>query len=195
MSILLIKNALLTMQGLPEFTDEQLDDISTYFENHRIRRKKLVLEKEEIADRSYFVVSGCLRMYCEDEQGKEHTMLFATNGQWLTDFDGFVNNNHTCMKIESIIDTEYLTISNEKLDQLTEKYPDVQKYMRSVLQQYIIFLQQKQLNDMQHDAKERYEDFCKVYPNLVGRVKDKHVASYIGVTPEFFSKMLNSKNF
>ncbi len=195
MSILLIKNALLTMQGLPEFTDDQLDDISTYFMDHRIRRKKVVLEKDEIAELSYFIVSGCLRMYCEDEQGKEHTMLFATNGQWLTDFDGFVRKNQTCMKIESIIDTEFLTISKVKLDALTEKYPEIQKYMTSVLEDYIIFLQKKQLNDMQHDAKERYEDFCKVYPELVGRVKDKHVASYIGVTPEVFSKMLNSKNF
>ncbi len=190
---ILIKNVIINFGNFSDFSDSELQKISSYFEYKRIRRKKVVLEKDAPSDHVYYVVSGCLRLYSKADDGREYTLLFAPKDYWLCDFTGFNTSTSTDMMIDSIVDTDYLTMSRQNREALFREFPKVEKYFRILLEKNVAFSQQKQILDKKHDARERYEDFCSLYPSLVGRVKDKHVASYIGVTPEFFSKMINSK--
>ncbi len=190
---ILIKNVIVNFQDFPEFTDEELDKIASHFVYQRVRRKKVVLDLDEPSDNVYYVISGCLRLYCMSPEQKEYTLLFGPKDYWLADFQGFLNQETTNMMVDSIIDTEYLTLSYESREALFKEFPKVEQYFRILLEKNAAFMQKKQILDKKHDARERYEDFCELYPSILGRAKDKHVASYIGVTPEFFSKMINSK--
>ncbi len=190
---ILIKNVIVNLKDFPKYSDEELQKISEFFEYERIRRKKEVLGLEEPSDKMYYVISGCLRLFSKDPDEKEYTLLFGPKDYWLVDFQGFINKTTTNMMIDSIVDTEFLTLTYKNREKLYAEFPKVEKYFRELLEKNAAFHQQKDILDKKHDARERYEDFCELYPTLVGRVKDKHVASYIGVTPEFFSKMINSK--
>ncbi len=190
---ILIKNVISNLNGLPPLSDGEIEQISNYFEYEKVRRKRTVLDLDESSDHVYYVISGCLRLFNKDEKSDEYTLYFGPQDYWVADFDGFINQKSTNMMIDSIVDTEYLRLSFKKRSELFKKFPAMETYFRELLERNAAFMQNKQILDKKHDARERYDDFCDIYPMLVGRVKDKHVASYIGVTPEFFSKMINSK--
>ncbi len=190
---ILVKNVISNLKGLPPLSDEELEQISGFFDYEKVRRKRVVLDLEEPSTHVYFVISGCLRLFNKGEGNEEYTLFFGPQDYWMADFDGFINQKTTSMMVDSIVDTEYLTLSYENREAMFKKFPSMDRYFRELLEKNAAFMQNKQILDKKHDARERYEDFCDIYPMLVGRVKDKHVASYIGVTPEFFSKMINSK--
>ncbi len=190
---ILIKNVISNLNGLPPLSDAEIEQISNYFEYEKVRRKRVVLDLDEPSTNVYYVISGCMRLFYKDDGNEEYTVFFGPQDYWIADFDGFINQKTTKMMVDSIVDTEYMTLSYENRAEMFRKFPVMETYFRDLLEKNAAFMQNKQILDKKHDARERYDDFCDIYPMLVGRVKDKHVASYIGVTPEFFSKMINSK--
>ncbi len=67
--------------------------------------------------------------------------------------------------------------------------PKFERFFRIIIENSLVSYQQRLIDNLSLTAEERYKKFCKTYPNLINDIPQKHVASYIGVTPEFLSKM------
>ncbi len=152
--------------------------------NTNISLRQLKVKKGEILQRkgdrntkAYFVKSGLLRSYSIDKKGKEHIFLFAPEG-WMIADSGSQELPSTLF-IEAIEDSELsvmdVTVSpKEHADKLVKRL--------AVLQNRVIML-------MSYTAIERYEHFEETYPDIVQRVPQKMIASYLGITPEALSKV------
>lgn len=160
----------------------------------KIKKRQFLSQEGDISKGPVFVTKGILRSYAVDKNGFEHILQFAPPGWWMADMYSMVTQKPGHLTIDTIEDSEILLLPGPELDKLYLKIPAFERFFRILAENALITYQQRIIGNLSQTAKERYADFCKTYPSLIECLPQKQVASYIGVTPEFLSKMLRNKN-
>lgn len=172
---------------------ELLPDEEAYFisllQLKTIKRKDFLLQTGDVCHYETFVCKGCLRSYYIDNEGVEHNTLFAVEGWWTGDLYSLITNNPSRYFIEALEDTEVLQISKSNLDLLYQNVPKFERFFRLLLQNAYVAQEQRIVQNLSSTAEERYASFLKRYPQLGQRITQKHIASYLGITPEFLSML------
>ena len=158
----------------------------------KVKRKQFLLEEGDVNTKVIFVTGGCLRSYAVDKNGTEHVLQFAPPGWWITDMRSLTTGQPARLNIDAIEDSEYIFITKADFEELNTRIPKIEHYNRIIGQNAIATYQHRQIDNVTLSAMERYANFCQLYPSLIKTLPQKQVASYIGVTPEFLSKMLNT---
>ncbi|HVS96100.1 MAG TPA: Crp/Fnr family transcriptional regulator [Puia sp.] len=157
---------------------------------HRIIRKKQFLLKEgEVCDFEAFILKGCIRSYYLDKEGVETILLFAVEEWWVSDIMSFSERRPSNLFIETVEDSELLTIDHAGKTLLFEEIPAFERMFRLLLQRALGVLQQRFYASVSQTAEERYRQFLEKYPHVARRVPQHQIARYIGVSPEFLSKI------
>ena len=172
-----------------DLTAEDEELITTAFRYKKVRRNQVLVQPPDIAMYEHFVVRGCLVQYYLDDNGIQHTLLFAPEGWWTTDLPSFLTGQESKYHIEALEDSELLIISKQLLDKLLVKIPALNNFFRVLYQNAVMAQEERLLNVLSTKVEERYLRFVKKYPQLQNRIPQYLIASYLGVTPEFFSKV------
>ena len=172
-----------------ELTQEEQQIVLSKFETASYKTKTILLEQGENGSCTYFVNKGIIRNYTVDDNGAEHIISFASPGWWIADMYSLLAGKPSHSFIEVIDDAEVMIITRENQDLLYESVPKLERYFRVLIENSLIANQQRLIDKLSLTAEERYENFQKKYPDVKNCLPQKHIASYIGVTPEFFSKM------
>ena len=155
----------------------------------RILRKERLFAPGEVRGLDVFVESGCLRIYSGTDEGAEHILLFGTESTWWC---------HNLMAgarllpdvgIDALEPTDVLMLDPGSKEQLCREVPAFDRLFRLLAQGTLEALQQRIVLSLQHTAGLRYQEFTRLHPTLEGRIPRYHVASYLGICPEFFSKL------
>jgi len=171
---------------------EEEQYFTSLLEFRKIRSKQCVLSEGEVSNHIYFVTRGCLRGFTVDKTGTEHVLSFAPEDWWIGDLYSYVTRQPGNLYIEALEGCEVLVLSREKQEMLYRDVPKFERFFRILAENSLVASQQRLHDRMSLTAGERYEKFCTRYPTLIQRLPQKQIASYIGVTPEFFSKMRSS---
>ena len=149
-----------------------------------------MLKEGDVARYQFFVVKGCLRTYTIDSGGKEHALMFAPEDWWCSgDLYSFLSGQKSINNLDALESTALLQISKDNLEILYQRAPKFERFFRVLFQNAFVFHQNRINTNLSQPAEGRYDLFTKTYPNLESRIPQKYIASYIGVTPEFFSQM------
>lgn len=170
-------------------SDSEADLISSLLQVRKIRKNQLLVEPPLPSGAEHFVSKGCLRSYYLTNDGTEHTLSFAIEGWWMTDLQSFFTGEPAKYHIESLEEGEVFMLKKEHLDELYLQIPALNIYFRKLYQNSIISQTERLLNVLSTTADERYIRFIKKFPALESRLPQYLIASYLGVTPEFFSKI------
>lgn len=155
----------------------------------KIKRKENWLEYGEVCKHSAFVTSGCLRGYTVDRDGSEHVLSFAPRDWWMADMYSLISQKPGTLTVEALEDTEVLLLSKVSQEELYHDLPKFERFFRILVEKSLVANQQRLIDSLSLTAEERYNIFCHRYPTLIDHLPQKQIASYIGVTPEFFSRM------
>jgi CRP-like cAMP-binding protein len=155
----------------------------------RIRRRQYVLQEGDVCRYENYVLSGCLRSYYTDRDGFEHVTMFAIEDWWISDLDSLLTQTPATLTIDALEDTEVLQIDPPSIEQLYEKVPKFERFFRILLQKAFVAHQRRILDIIARSAEERYEEFATRYPAFLQRIPQKHIAAYLGITPEFLSRI------
>ncbi|GMU86664.1 MAG: hypothetical protein AMXMBFR48_19060 [Ignavibacteriales bacterium] len=166
--------------------EKQIEDV---LEKKTIRKRQFLLHEHQIAKVASFVLSGCLRSYSIDRNGFEHILQFAPENWWITDMFSFISGKESYLNVDALVDTEVLILRREDQQTLCEKIPQLEHYFRVITEKALVSTQQRLMDNMSTTARQRYEKFCNTYPGLINTLPQKLIASYIGITPEFLSKI------
>jgi CRP-like cAMP-binding protein len=172
-----------------DLSPAEKDTFTAMLRPDTIKRKEHWLSTGDICRHSAFVISGCLRGYTVDSNGFEHVLSFAPADWWIADMYSLITHQPGELNIQALEDTEVLLLSKTHQDELYRAIPKFEKFFRILAERSLIAFQQRLIDNLSLTAAARYERFCKRYPTLVYHLPQKQIASYIGVTPEFFSKM------
>lgn len=175
-------------------TEEERTLFLSYIQTKKVRKKQYLLLEGEVNRFAMFVTSGCLRSYNLDENGFQYIQQFAPEGWWMGDMYSLITQEPGHLYIDALFDSELLLISKANLERLYKEIPKFNYYFRILAEKSLVSYQTRAMENLRLTAKERYEKFCLRYPSLVDCLSQKQVAAYIGVTPEFLSKMLHAES-
>lgn len=171
---------------------QEYEQLIHYFTCEKLNRKQLLFREGAHIQQVAFVLSGCLRSYSVDESGMEHILQFAPEGWWITDMLSFLKGTKSHLYTESIVESEVLLLSRERQLDMFDALPKMERYFRIVTENALCATRQRVIDTLSLTARERYLQFCDTYPGIIHTIPQKYVAAYIGVTPEFLSKMRSS---
>lgn len=158
-------------------------------QERKIKRRGFFLKDGDVCKYSAFVITGCLRGFTVDKNGIEHVLSFAPPDWWIADMYSLISQKPGTLNIEALEDTEVILLSKVNQEKLYLEIPKFERFFRILTENSLVANQQRIVDNLSLTAEERYALFCKRYPTLVDHLPQKQIASYIGVTPEFFSRM------
>jgi len=168
----------------------EVDSIASTIIELAVGKGRIILNGGQLASCLYFVGAGCLRTYAVDKGGREYTLEFAMNEWSLTDYSSLSMDEDVTLKVECLQDAILYQLPREELDLLCSRIPKIEKFYSQRLQQALLTSQKRFLYSMMQSASERYMMFIKMYPGINKIVKNYHIASYLGITPESLSRVI-----
>lgn len=173
---------------------EEEELVSEKFHPRLYRKKQYVLQEGDVCTQMNFVVRGCLRMYKIDDNGGTHIVQFAAENNWLTDLGSFYSEKPSELTIDALEDTMVLRIGHDDLIALYTQAPKFHRIFRVLIENSYVSLQKRLLQTISSTAEDRYQYFIDTYPHLVNRLPQTQIASFLGITPEFLSRLRNKRS-
>ncbi|MCV9928107.1 Crp/Fnr family transcriptional regulator [Flavobacterium sp. LS1R49] len=168
---------------------KECEEVVRLFSQRNIRRKGFLLQEGDFCRHYFFIVSGCFKMFAVDPSGKEHNLQFAAENDWISDLHSFYAHEPSRMHIEAVEPSVILQIQHDDLLYLFVNYHKFDRNFRIITERKYINFQNRILQNISSTAEERYISFTSEYPELVNRIPNTQIASYLGITPEFLSKI------
>lgn len=154
--------------------------------------KTVLLEEGKVADRLYLIHKGCLRLFFYNE-GKDITFQFFFEGDFVASFDSLYKRQPSLFFLESIETTEASAIKRDDFYHLIEKTLLLREYYEEKLIERFHVYQQLFLSRIKNTPQQRYEELLKEHPDIIQRVPQHYIASYLGITPVSLSRIRNRR--
>ena len=150
---------------------------------------EVLIRQGQIVKKTFFVTSGCLRSYCIDKNGKEHTLQFAIKDWWISDYIAIHTDQLATLTVECLTESTVIEFNAKELDGIHARFPEFESYQRHNLERHVVSLHKRILNQLQLSAAERYDVFLKQYPDIEQHTRNFHIASYLGITQQSLSRI------
>lgn len=170
-------------------TSAQLNRFHELLEVRNVRKKTLLLQPGEVCQFEAYVNKGCLRTYYINEDGAEIVLQFAVEDWWISDIQSFHTQQPGRLFIETLENCELFILNPETKEQLLREIPAFERFFRLLVQRHLSSLQNRIISTLSLNAENKFRLFAQQYPTILHRVPQFHIASYLGMTPEFLSKV------
>lgn len=178
------------LKQLTDFTDSELEIVLKYFEKRSIKKKTILLEAGKTASEVYFIVNGCIRLFCE-KNGTELSTYFFTEQMFAGTYDSFISRKPSRYSIETLEDCQLLVLSYQALQKLYIVFPKMNEFVRKSIEERFVLLHNLFTDYILNSAEERYLDIQKTRPDLLNRIPQHQIASFLGITPVSLSRIRN----
>jgi CRP-like cAMP-binding protein len=174
--------------------DEQEADIfSSAFREVKIKKRQFIVQPNFIVKNRNYVINGAFRAYVVDDSGQDSTIAFAIEDWWITDYNSYVLQKPATMFVVALEDSTILELSYEKEEALKKMNHKFETFFRIRAERTAAFMQQRIISNLTLTAEQRFESFIEKYPLIVQRVPQYALASYLGITTEFLSRIRNKR--
>lgn len=173
-----------------KLSSEEENLIETFWIEKTLEKGDYLLRNGEICRTDNFVVSGTLKaFYINAETGKEEILYFAIENWWATDIESFQKQKLSMYNIQAIEKTTLLQIHYHSFQEMLKQIPKLERFFRIILENYLGSIQRRIILNKVLDAEQRYLDFLENYPKIADKVPNYLIASYLGITAEFLSRI------
>jgi CRP-like cAMP-binding protein len=170
-------------------TEEEENTIRNYLTPKKLRKKQYLLQEADVCKYIAFVEKGALRSYTVSEKGSEHIIQFGLEGWLISDLFSFLTGEPATYNIDALEDSELLLTSKTAHEELLQKLPKYETYTRIQITGAYLAMQRRLTSIISLTLEERYTYFSSLYPDILQRVPQHMIASYMGLTPETLSRV------
>jgi CRP-like cAMP-binding protein len=177
------------IEKLTPLTDEQKNFLGGMVRERKAKKGQFLLHEGAVQKASFFVTSGLLVSYYIALDGKEHLIQIAPEGWWISDLNSFTRQKAALLNIRAIEESTIIELPYLQTENMFDQIPQMDKYFREITERPLIQFQKRMIENNSMDARDRMSAFRAHYPDLVNRLPQKLIASYLGISPEFLSKI------
>jgi CRP-like cAMP-binding protein len=170
-------------------TDKEYEICTGLFIQRKIKRHQFLLHEGDVCKYLAFVTKGCMRQYTIDAKGEEHVVQFAIEDWWVTDQASYLTHKPAIYNIDAIEDSDVLLIDYPSREKLCNAVPKFDRFFRLLLENKFIATDRRISGNLSLSAEEQYLCMLDTYPNIVQRVPQNQIASYLGITPQSLSRI------
>ena len=170
-------------------TEDEQEFIKNYLTVKKLRKRQYLLQEGDVCKCVAFVEKGALRLYRVNEDGSEHIVAFALEGFFITDLYSFLTNETSTYNIDAIEDSELVLITRSASDELRKLSPKYQEFIFQATSEAYIQLEKRITSTISLNLEERYKELTANYPDIIHRIPQHMIASYMGLTPETLSRV------
>lgn len=170
-------------------TDEQFDHVFSHFKPHSFKKGQVVIAVGDDVDAEFFVASGCLKSFYLNDDLRMFILMFAMPNWWASDYNALYYHVKATTSVDCITDAELLSLSNDDREKLCKEIPQIGDFFRWRTYRGYVAAHKRLLSFMNNDAKGRYEDLMRLYPELYNMVPKQLIAAYLGVSRETLSRL------
>ncbi len=150
---------------------------------------QFVVQQGDICKYECFVLSGCTKTFYMDGEGQEHIVMFSIEDWWTADMGSFITQTPADYNVQCLEKTELIMFSYDIIEDLYAAIPKLERFFRLIIQNAFVASQKRIIRSFSLSAKERYVYFRNQYPKIEQRIPQYMIASYLGITKEFLSKI------
>ncbi|MEQ9425154.1 MAG: Crp/Fnr family transcriptional regulator [Cyclobacteriaceae bacterium] len=172
-----------------ELTNEERLKIESLAKVRNYLKGQYVLQQGDVCKYENFVAFGCLKAFHADESAQEHIIMFAIEDWWVSDLGSLLNQTPSDFNIQCLENSQLIQFSSQNLETLYHEVPKIERLFRILTQKAFVASWQRIIRGFSLSAKERYLKFRELYPQIEQRVPQYMIASYLGITKEFLSKI------
>lgn len=189
-----MENLINKIKGIISLSKEAEVYLRSISRQRAVEKGTILIQEGQSVHNIYFIMDGCLRSFCTDKKGKEHTLQFGVREWWMSDFIAIHNNESASLAVECLKDSVILEFDAKKLNGTLSLFPELEPFQRYLLERHLVTLQKRILNQLQLSASERYDIFLQKYPDIEQYTRNYHIASYLGITQESLSRVRVEKS-
>jgi CRP-like cAMP-binding protein len=176
---------------MASLSDGEFDYFFSHFKPMTFKKGQTVIREGDKVDCEYFVIAGCLKAFYINDQVKMYILQFAMPTWWTSDYNALYTQTKATINVDCITDVELLCLSNADREKLCNEIHQVEHFFRWRTNKGYVASQKRLLSFMNNDAKARYEELLKLYPQLYNLVPKHLIAAYLGVSRETLSRLYN----
>jgi len=173
-----------------DFNDSELEIIMPYFENKEFKKKTILLNVGTVSNEVFYIINGCIRLYCE-KGGEELSTYFFTENMFAGSYDSFLSRKPSKVAIETLEECEVLILTHESQENLYKVFPKMNEFIRKAIELRFVLLHDLFISYLLNSPEERYLTLLKERPELLQRIPQRQIASFLGITPVSLSRIRN----
>lgn len=170
-------------------SEQDRELMQQYFVHKKLRKRQYLLQEGDVCKNITFVSKGLLRTYNIDDKGDEHMSVFGWEGWWISDFNSFLTGVPALFNIDAIEDSEVLLLSRPNYEAITLAIPVMDRYFRILYQNSIVTKERRLMSSVTDTAEEKYLRLSRSNPDMIERIPQNLIASYLGIAPETLSRI------
>ncbi|MEM9526412.1 MAG: Crp/Fnr family transcriptional regulator [Bacteroidota bacterium] len=172
-----------------ELSDAEKQQFTSILKVTRLKKRQFVIQPGYVSEYRNYIVKGAVRVFHLDETGKEHTISIGIEDWFFTDFNSYIYQEPATHFAEALEDSLILQMKYEDIEELCSKVHPICQYFRLITEKAMANARKRVISNISKTSEERYLEYAKKYPQIVNRVPQYVVASYLGMSPEFLSKI------
>ncbi|NBW37275.1 MAG: Crp/Fnr family transcriptional regulator [Cytophagia bacterium] len=172
-------------------TDKDL--IKDAFKQVRIKKRQFIVQPNFVASHRNYVVNGAFRSFVVANEGQEHTIAFAIDDWWITDYNSYIYQKPATLFVAALEDSVVMQIDFATEQKLKATHPKFETFFRIIAERGLAFYQRRLISNLTQTAEERYHEFEERYPLINQRVPQYALASFLGMSTEYLSKLRNNR--
>ena len=172
-----------------ELTEEEEQKICSLISYRKLLKGQYFLQQGDVCKFSGFIVSGCTKTFFVDEDGQEHVIMFSVEDWWTSDMGSYISQKPADFNVQCLENTTLIQLSYENQEEILREIPKLERFFRLIIERAFVASQKRIVRNLSMSAKDRYLHFRNVYPKIEQRIPQYLIASYLGITKEFLSKI------
>ncbi len=163
-------------------------------ETRHLNKGDFFIREDERCEDLAFVHSGFLHAYYSSKSLDHITYCIVFPNEFVTALSSYISNQKSRISIQALTDIEIEVLSKQQLNELVNSNHNIQRFFSTIIESYLLKLENRFFQFQKDDAKNRYEELLKNHPGFIQNIPLKLLASYLGVTPRHLSRIRASKN-
>ncbi|MDR6158715.1 CRP-like cAMP-binding protein [Chryseobacterium sp. SLBN-27] len=174
-------------------TDNEAEEFISYFKVAKIKKRQFIIQPDFVPKYRNYVVKGAFRAYVVADKGEEHTIQFAIEDWWISDYSNYIFQQPASMFVMALEDSIILQIDYQNEQKLKAAKHKYETFFRKMAESSAAAMQKRIISNLTKTAEERYQEFEEKYSLIARRVPQYALASFLGMTTQYLSKLRNNR--